>query len=57
MHFTPPAYIDPGSGSYIIQLVIATLLGIGVTARIFWSKIQGWFGIKPKEDEIDEDGE
>ena len=57
MHFTPPAYLDPGSGSFIIQLLIAALLGIGVAVRASWGKISKLFGIKPKEDETDEDGE
>ena len=57
MHFTPPAYLDPGSGSFIIQIAIALLLGIGVAIRASWSKIQGWLGIKPKADDSDEDGE
>ena len=57
LHFTPPAYLDPGSGSFIIQLVIAALLGLGIAARASWSKISRWLGIKPKEDETDEDGE
>ena len=57
MHFTPPAYLDPGSGSFIIQIVIALLLGIGVTVRASWGRISKWFGVKPKEDETDEDGE
>lgn len=34
------AYIDPGSGSYIIQIIIATLLG-GLTAiKLFWRNIK-----------------
>jgi hypothetical protein len=55
MHFIPPAYLDPGSGSFILQLVIAALLGLGVAIRASWGKIQGWFGIKSKTDETDED--
>jgi len=51
----PPAYLDPGSGSILIQLVIAALLGLGVAIGASWSKIKGWFGIKSKpEDEEDE---
>lgn len=34
------AYIDPGSGSYILQLVIAGLLGAGVAVRIYWKRIK-----------------
>ena len=51
MHFTPLPYLDPGSGSFLIQLLIAALLGLGVAIRASWSKIKGWFGIKPKADE------
>lgn len=29
------AYLDPSSGSILLQLVLASLLGIGVTVRIF----------------------
>ena len=57
MQFTPPAYLDPGSGSFIIQLAIAALLGLGVAVRASWSKISKLLGIKPKEVETDEDGE
>ncbi len=55
MHFTPVPYLDPGSGSFIIQILIAALLGLGVALRASWGKIKGWFGIKPKTE--DEDGE
>lgn len=53
MHFSPPAYLDPGSGSFLIQILIAALLGIGVAVRASWGRIKGWFGIKPKDDETD----
>lgn len=36
-------YLDPGSGSLIIQMVLAAVLGIGVAARIYWKKIRSWF--------------
>ncbi len=40
----PPAYLDPGSGSIIIQLAIAAILGFGVLVRSQWSKIKKFFG-------------
>jgi hypothetical protein len=33
------AYIDPGTGSYVFQLLIAGLLGAAFTAKIFWRRI------------------
>jgi hypothetical protein len=35
----PNAYLDPGSGSILLQLVIAGLLGAGIFLRASWSKI------------------
>lgn len=55
MLFAPLPYLDPGSGSFLIQLLIAALLGIGVAVRASWSKIKGWFGIKPKTEEDDDE--
>ncbi|MEW6239568.1 MAG: hypothetical protein ACOYZ8_16415 [Chloroflexota bacterium] len=51
----PPAYLDPGSGSFLIQLLLAAALGIGVAVRASWGKIKGWFGIKPREEGTDAD--
>ena len=55
MHFRPLAYLDPGSGSFLLQLALAALLGLGVAVRASWGKIKGWFGIKPKPEEDDDD--
>ena len=33
-------YIDPGSGSIIIQAIIGALVGVGITAKIYWYKIK-----------------
>ena len=51
------AYLDPGSGSFLIQLLIAALLGIGIALRASWSKIKGFFGIKSEADQDAEDEE
>lgn len=37
------AYLDPGSGSYLIQLLIATLLGGAFIIKAFWRQISGFF--------------
>jgi hypothetical protein len=46
-------YLDPGSGSLLLQILIAALLAVGVAIRASWGKIKGMFGIK--SDEVDED--
>lgn len=48
-------YIDPGSGSYLIQMIIAAVLGLGFFFKNFWYKIKSFF-IKPEmEKEKEED--
>lgn len=50
-------YLDPGSGSILLQLLLAALLGAAVILRSQWSKIKALFGRKDasKEDEDDEE--
>ena len=55
MHFSPPPYLDPGSGSIIIQVLIASLLAIGIALRASWGKIQSFFGRKSKPADQDDD--
>lgn len=33
------AYIDPATGSYILQIVLAGILGALFTLKMFWKKI------------------
>ena len=50
-------YLDPGSGSFLVQLLIAALLGAGIALRAYWSKIKKFFGIETLVNEDDEDEE
>lgn len=34
------AYLDPGSGSFILQLLIAAILGGIVAIRAYWGRIK-----------------
>lgn len=36
-------YLDPGSGSFLIQLLIGALLGGAFVIRSYWKKILGFF--------------
>jgi hypothetical protein len=54
MLFSPEPYLDPGSGSFIIQILIAALLGIGVAIRASWGRIKRFFGGKTKNEEDDD---
>ena len=37
------AYLDPGSGSYLLQLLLAGLLGSLFVVKSSWGKIKGFF--------------
>jgi hypothetical protein len=51
------AYLDPGSGSVLIQLLIAGLLGAAFILKVSWSKIKAFFSrSKTPKDEKPEDG-
>ena len=49
-------YLDPGSGSFLIQLLIATLAGAGIAIAASWSKIKRLFK-RSKKTDLDEDEE
>jgi hypothetical protein len=55
MHYLPLNYLDPGSGSFILQILIAALLGIGVAVRASWGKIKKYFGKDQSEEQTDDD--
>ncbi len=37
------AYIDPGSGSIILQALLGALAAAGATISIYWNKIKDFF--------------
>lgn len=37
------AYLDPGTGSFVIQLLIAGVLGGLLALKLFWGKIKSLF--------------
>ena len=40
------AYIDPGTGSIIIQAIIGAVVGIGIAVKLFWHRILKFLGIR-----------
>ncbi|HJU45544.1 MAG TPA: hypothetical protein VJ647_02120 [Chitinophagaceae bacterium] len=43
-------YIDPGSGSYLIQMIIAAVLGALFYFKSIWWKIKSFFTRNKPED-------
>ncbi len=38
------AYIDPGIGSYVFQIAIASLVGLALAIKSFWRQISLFIG-------------
>jgi hypothetical protein len=52
------AYFDPGTGSYVIQVLIAALLAAVVTVKMYWGRIKAFVSglfSKKSRDEPDPD--
>ncbi|MEM7703945.1 MAG: hypothetical protein AAF358_00240 [Pseudomonadota bacterium] len=48
MVFSPAAfaYLDPGSGSLLLQAILGGVAGLLVAGKLFWWRILAFFGIK-----------
>ncbi len=54
------AYLDPGTGSLIIQAIIAFFCGVAFTVKLYWRRFKAFFSgksaDKPEENQTP-DGE
>jgi hypothetical protein len=37
------AYLDPGTGSILLQMLLGGVAGGLVVIRLYWARIKGWF--------------
>jgi hypothetical protein len=35
-------YIDPGTGSYVFQIIVAALVAVSFAVKVYWLKIKGF---------------
>ena len=47
------AYLDPGSGSMILQMIAGGTAAIAVTAKLYWRRVLKFLRIR-KDDEQDD---
>lgn len=45
------AYLDPGSGSMILQIIAGGLAAVAVTAKLYWNRFLRFLHIKKDEPE------
>lgn len=39
---TAHAYVDPGTGSYLLQILIAGILGAAFALKLYWTRIKNF---------------
>jgi hypothetical protein len=48
------AYLDPGSGSMILQILAGGVAAVAVTAKLYWNRILRFLRIRKDEPEAAE---
>jgi hypothetical protein len=48
------AYIDPGSSSMLIQIILGAAAGVGLAIATFWNRLRTFFGRKKTDDTTSE---
>ena len=43
------AYLDPGTGSMLLQVILGGVAAVGVAVKLYWHKIRAAMGMKKKE--------
>ena len=50
------AYLDPGTGSMLLQVILGGVAAVAVATKLFWYKIRAAVGLSKKSDVEDETG-
>lgn len=45
------AYIDPGTGSMLLQVIVGGVAAAAVGLKLFWSRLLGFFRIRRRDEE------
>ncbi len=48
------AYLDPGTGSLLLQVILGGIAAVGVAIKLYWHKLRAALGIAKKEETKDE---
>jgi hypothetical protein len=49
-----PAYLDPGTGSMLVQLLVGGAAAAGVVARLYWGRLLRLLHIRKDKPELSE---
>ena len=48
------AYLDPGTGSMLLQVILGGIAAVVVAIKLYWHKLRAAFGLAKKEEVEDE---
>ena len=48
------AYLDPGTGSMLLQVILGGVAAVGVAIKLYWHKLRAAFGAPKKDQNEDE---
>ena len=48
------AYLDPGTGSMLLQVILGGVAAVGVAIKLYWHKLRAAFGMAKEERPEDE---
>lgn len=48
------AYLDPGTGSMLLQVILGGVAAVAVAIKLYWHKLRAAFGMAKKEEPEDE---
>ena len=48
------AYLDPGTGSMFLQLLLGGVAGLAVVVKLYWHSLLSFFGISHQSDLVKE---
>ena len=44
------AYLDPGSGSMVLQALLGVFAAVMVVVKLYWARLMKFFGFKKEQD-------
>jgi hypothetical protein len=45
------AYLDPGSGSMLLQVLLGGAAAVGVIVKLYWQRLRRLFGLRSADDD------
>lgn len=48
------AYLDPGTGSMLLQVILGGIAAVGVAVKLYWHKLRAALGMSKKEEPEDD---